>query len=161
MCLYLYYINIKILNCYEHNGILYLLFKNGLFGEYNAKDGSLIKTVALFTNYTQAREIKIGNLYLQDDTLVVLYGETPASITAAFVDVDEFMLSATIPNYVNYHKGTDRYYDVAYYQNDETHEMGYKIGYFTRYSVDELIQKAKDILCGAELSDEDKARYGI
>ena len=35
------------------------------------------------------------------------------------------------------------------------------MGYFKHYSTYDLIRKAKDILQGAELSDEKKIEYGI
>ena len=37
----------------------------------------------------------------------------------------------------------------------------YRIGYFKHYTLEELIQKGKDILGGLELTEEQKSYYGI
>lgn len=149
------------LTCCERDGMMFVIFENGLVGKYNVKDGSLIKTTSLFSDNNQARSLKIADFQYCDDKIVIGYGESTESYSAAFINIEEFTISETIPNYLNYHAATDRYYDVSYYSNEETGESGYKIGYFERYSVEDLVKKAKDILGGAELSEEDKARYGI
>ena len=63
-------------------------------------------------------------------------------------DIDQEHTQRQLNDYVN----EARTYDA---------DRNIKVGYYKRYTVDELITKAKDILQGAELSDELKSQYGI
>lgn len=156
---------IGAVDCCEHDGAIYILYENGLLGKHNSKDGSLIKTLALFVNDFQSRTVgegmfDVGALSIEGDTIEIMYKQDDRH-EATLVDIGEFEISAVIPYYLCYHEASDRYYDLAPFYNEKTKESGYKIGYFNRYSVDELIKIAREMLDGAELSDEDKNRYGI
>ena len=132
---------------YEQDGILYIVFESDLLGKYKIDDGSLLDITELNFGF---ETVDIEFIVLKDKLLIDNH------IAAAVIDTNEFVQTEVIYYFLSYHEGTNRYYD---YSNHKS--MAYKIGYFDCYTVEDLVKKAKDMLDGAELSDEDKARYGI
>ena len=55
-----------------------------------------------------------------------------------------------------YHKGRD-----IFITPSKENGTDIKVGYYRRYTVGDLINKAKDILKGVEVTEELRSRYGI
>ena len=83
-------------------------------------------------------------LYLQLDTIL------------SIVDTETWITESIVYQCLGYHAGSDRFYIYS-----KGGEEGNEIGYYKHYTVEDLIQKAKDILHGTEMSPEEKAMYGI
>ena len=72
------------------------------------------------------------------------------------IDTKSGVEIAHITDCFGHHAGRDIFITTAKEAGEDP-----KLGYYRRYSVNELIEKAHDILKGAELSDEIRSRYGI
>ena len=72
------------------------------------------------------------------------------------MDLDSWTVTAYLTSALAYHKDTDTFLVYSYSGGDDP-----KIGYFKQYTVDELIQKGKDMLKGQEIREELKTSYGI
>ena len=78
------------------------------------------------------------------------------SIITSVIDLDTWYEETCVVNSFGHHRPTNRYFTYSYKTTDE-----YYLGYFNHYSTEELIQKARDILKGTEMSDENKSLYGL
>ena len=72
------------------------------------------------------------------------------------IDVESGIELAHVDNCFGHHEGRD-----ILITEDNGSDDGIQVGYYKRYTTKELIDKAHNILQGAELSDEMKLRYGI
>ena len=72
------------------------------------------------------------------------------------VDMESWIEISVVWNSFGYHKPTDRFLAFSFKS-----QKSVRIGYFRHYTLDDLIDKAEAILNGAELSPEQKSRYGI
>ena len=57
---------------------------------------------------------------------------------------------------MGHHSPSDRF--ITYTENGKGE---YRIGYFERYTPAELVEKAKEMIGDAKLTEEQKAKYGI
>lgn len=79
------------------------------------------------------------------------------AMTTNIIDMDSFYEIASIDKCFGYHKPTDTF--LGYSINSNYTDL--PVGYYKHYTLDELIENAKETLAGAELSPELKAKYGI
>lgn len=85
-----------------------------------------------------------GIMYLQLETITDM------------IDMKSGVETASIQDCFGYNKKLDIFVTKSY---DTKHTS--KLGYYKRYNVDELLEKAREITDGTELSDELKSQYGI
>ncbi len=127
-----------------------VVFDDGSFYRYDAKSGDFIgKTeVETYTDYWLDAEICI------DEEQGLIFIQT-GQITD-IVDMESWIEVSVVWNSFGYHKPTDRFLAFSFKSKKSV-----RIGYFRHYTLDDLIDKAEEILNGAELSPEQKSRYGI
>ena len=77
--------------------------------------------------------------------------------TMDIIDMDDFYEITSIENSLGYHQPSDTFWAYSINNEDESCD----VGYYRHYTLEELIDKAKDSLSGSELSDEMKAKYGL
>ncbi|MBQ7708032.1 MAG: TIR domain-containing protein [Lachnospiraceae bacterium] len=129
---------------------LFVLYANGNLYRYNTDDGSFIgmSDVTLYQNYAHPAKFKFD----YDNNLLYIQ----SSLILDIIDLNSMIETTCIENCLGHNIPTDRFYTLSYTEKGKNH-----IGYFKHYTLEELIQKGKDILQGAELSDEDKSPFGI
>ncbi|MBO4863648.1 MAG: TIR domain-containing protein [Eubacterium sp.] len=135
--------------------LILVIQDNGTIVRYNVSDGS-------FAGNTVISEMEGETSY--DDTIYFQYDESKDilyirhsgfnALTA--IDTESWVPYFVVEACFGYHKGTDRFITYGRLDSDK-----YAIGYFQKYSTEELKEKARAILNGAELSDEQKSQYGI
>lgn len=128
---------------------LIVLYNDGNLYWYN-KDGHFIRKaeISYIANYTDGIKFDV------DDTNNLLYIQI--GIVTDVVDINSGVEITHLTNSFGHHMATDRFFTESYDDNSQV-----KIGYYKRYTVEELIEKANTILQGVELSDEIKSQYGI
>ena len=127
-----------------------VLYEGNKLYRYDPKDGSLLG-VADISGYVNSggtisfRQDKKNNcLYIQCDYLL------------SIVDTKNWVEMAAVQQCFGYDMPRDRIITYSSLGDEE-----YRIGYFKHYTLEELIQKGKDILGGLELTEEQKSYYGI
>ena len=115
-------------------------------GVFDRKTAKLIKEIDVddtFFDSSWYADYKNNDLLIKDisDNLHV-------------IDVDEWKLTAVIPDAYGYHPETHRIFTYS----DST---ALRRGYFDRYTYEELIDIGKESLHGEVLSEEQKSLYGI
>ena len=134
---------------YEAKNQLVVFYNNGGMYWYST-NGEFIRKAEASMVYPYSGTVSFDfdenskNLYIQMDVLTDV------------IDIESGVEIAHIAGGFGYHKSSDTFVTQAYDDERQT-----RIGYYKRYTVDELIEKARDILQGAELSDELKSQYGI
>lgn len=128
---------------------LIVLYNDGNLYWYT-KDGHFIRKaeISFTTNYNGGIKFDV------DDTDNLLYIQIGA--VTDVVDINSGVEITHLNNSFGYHMATDRFLTESYNDNSEM-----QIGYYKRYTVEELIEKANAILQDAELPDEIKSQYGI
>ena len=132
------------------NGALSVLYNDGGLYRYASDSGQFISETdaSVYYNYSGDVSFTVDEendlLYLQMDKLVDV------------IDTKSGVEIAHITDCFGHHAGRDIFITTAKEAGEDP-----KLGYYRRYSVNELIEKAHDILKGAELSDEIRSRYGI
>ncbi|MBO4592170.1 MAG: hypothetical protein J5684_06395, partial [Eubacterium sp.] len=126
-----------------------VLFNDGSLHWYTSKGDFKRKTdVMVLYNFDEPVlfDVDIDNnlMYIQMDKMTDM------------VDMESGVQIAYIEDCFGHHKISDSFITQSYSQKDDV-----TIGYYKRYTVDELIEKAKNILQDAELSQELKTQYGI
>ncbi len=109
-------------------------------GEFIGKNEVMVGTGEVF--FEQDKENHL--LYIQIDDLTDI------------VDLDGGLETAHVPRSLGYHRGQDIFITLSGGAKEKT-----KVGYYKRYTVPELIEKAHAILQDTELTEEVKSRYGI
>ena len=71
-------------------------------------------------------------------------------------DTESWVETICVENAYCYHEGSDRFYVYSYQVSTDCTP-----GYIKHYTLDELIEKAKTLLNGQELSDAVKSKYGL
>ena len=138
-------------------GIAFIKGTNNIIVFYNNGDiywytrkGEFIKKseASVYYNYSDDAYFEFDNdtknIYVQMNKLTDV------------IDIESGVEIAHLLQCFGYHKPSDTFITESY-----DADRNIKVGYYKRYTVDELITKAKDILQGAELSDELKSQYGI
>ncbi len=131
-------------------GDLVVMYSDGGLFRYDTETGALIKKIeaSVYFGYKGVAEFETdkdtGLMYISMENLVDV------------IDLDNGVEIAHITDCYGHHKGRDIFITRAKESGKD-----YRIGYYKRYSVKELIDKAKDILKGARLPEDVRSRYGI
>ncbi len=125
-----------------------IVLYNEKISKYDADTGKLLGECSLrsFSYYP--------SFYIDRDEKMLYVSCSYSGISK--IDMDEWMEVALIENGIGYDPKEKIYYVTRNpdYNNTE-------IGYIKDYSVDELIEIGKDKLNGAEMTSEQKAKYGL
>jgi WD40 repeat protein len=144
---------------------------DGSLYKYSTANGKLLDKTDLTVTYF-ARKDQITRV----DTALQTLGEEDKDYTCWFtgdqenglvyvqvgstmdiIDMDDFYEITSIENSLGYHQPSDTFWAYSINNEDESCD----VGYYRHYTLEELIDKAKDSLSGSELSDEMKAKYGL
>ncbi len=131
-------------------GQLFVVYNDGSMFIYDGVTGDFVRKVdvSVYYNYSGGAEFSVddanGLLYIRLEDLMDV------------VDLESGVEIAYIANCFGHQESRDIFVTRA--RDEEGVE---RAGYYKRYSVNELIEKAHKILNGAELSTETKSRYGI
>ncbi|MCR4690131.1 MAG: TIR domain-containing protein [Lachnospiraceae bacterium] len=131
------------------DGQLAVLYHNGGLCRYNKDTGELLGKIEISAIYDYSGDVTFqydsenGLLYIQMEKLTDV------------VDMKSGVQTACITNCFGYLKGRDIFITLS------DHTGVKQVGYYRRYTIEELVDKAHTILNNAELSDETKTRYGI
>ena len=132
------------------NEVLLVFYDDGSLGRYSPIDGSQVGMSETSTYYGLNTSAKFAES--NDKSQLYIFYEDRMNI----IDTASWMEITTVDSCLGYHKASDRFITYASPDADES-----KIGYFNRYSNDELIAKARGIVGDSELSSELKNEYGI
>lgn len=131
--------------------LLLVAFDNGTLNRYDAETAEFLGrsdlTVVSMASLYEADmdyDKEQGLLYVQIGTMLDI------------IETDTWIELTSISNCYGHNKETDTFITSGY----DGVNNGI-VGYFEHYSVDRLIQKARDYLQGEEMSDELKSMYGI
>ncbi|MBR3340400.1 MAG: TIR domain-containing protein [Clostridiales bacterium] len=129
------------------NGTLYIVDDEYLL-LYDAKTGE-------FKGKYEMTLFGIGYSELQfDDKNHQLFIQVGDQISV--FDTESWVETICVENAYCYHEGSDRFYVYSYQVSTDCTP-----GYIKHYTLDELIEKAKTLLNGQELSDAVKSKYGL
>ncbi len=138
------------INFIEGSDDLLVLYNDGSLYWYSASTGDFKKKTDVTTYYAFSGKSSFS--YDKENKLLYVQMEQLTDV----IDMENGVEIAHITNCFGHHKERDIFITSSYVTNKEV-----SIGYYKRYAVDELIDKAHDILQDAELSDEQKSQYGI
>jgi len=131
--------------------LFFVVFADGTLSRYDADTKEFIgKTDIMISGGTKYRD----PIFTWDDEKHTLYLQLDTILS--IVDTETWITESIVYQCLGYHAGSDRFYIYS-----KGGEEGNEIGYYKHYTVEDLIQKAKDILHGTEMSPEEKAMYGI
>lgn len=130
-----------------------IMFNDGCLYAYSP-DIEVVATATVGARFVfnQFSAIPLDYCYREDGHQLFIMGENFVSVLA----VDEWYETTFIDNCISYSESSDRFF--VSYQVEDTVTA---VGYFDRYSDEELIERAEDYLDGTELSDAQRAQYGI
>lgn len=127
---------------------LIVSYGNGKIGKYNAKTGELQKFAEV---KSESNSMVVKRFNLIDDYLYVSGGTV-----LSMIDMESFYCIADVEYGLYYNQASDRFYTFSY--ESETHCV---LGYYQRYSLDALIERAHELIGTEELSPEKKSIYGL
>ena len=142
-------LNGSTIECAAFRNDRIFLVGNGYLSVYDNETGEL-KDKCEMKYFTKGYETKAwfdekeNHLYIQAEYIFYIF------------DLDTMYELACIDNFYCYHKATDRYYCCSYLGSSMV-----RPGYFQRYSVNDLIEKAKGLLGDTPLDDATKSKYGL
>ena len=132
------------------DSVLLVSFSEGSLMKYNCSTGEFISKsdITSYDSVTYRSKYRIDTenriLYIISDKLVDI------------VDLDSWLEIAYVPYCFGYHEGTERFFTVSYESSREQ-----MLGYYRRYTLEDLVKKAEKILDGTEMSAEMRAEYGL
>ena len=134
----------------DTDDMILVAYNNGSLYRYLTKDGSLAGKTDITISYNNNKN---ADFYYDADTstLCIQYSDY-----INLIDTRSWLCLTHIGNCFGYNKPTDRFFTYAYKTSSEN-----KIGYFHRYTTNELIEKAKKAVGNAALTPEQKKQYGI
>ena len=128
-----------------------VVFGDELLYRYDAETGEFLgssKVEAAYYGLSDSADMRIVN---DGKELMIMTGST-----LGVVNTDSWVEVAVVYNALGYHESTDRFFAYSY-----ASLQNYQIGTFRHYTLQDLVNKAYDILGSAELSEDKKSRYGI
>ncbi len=127
-----------------------VLYSDGAFFRYVPQTGQFLMNIdaTVYHGYDDAVSFE----YDEENELVYIRMEDLTDI----IDIKSGVEIAHILNCFGHHKGRDIFITTSKESGENP-----KVGYYRRYSVNDLITKADDILKGAKLSEELRYRYGL
>ncbi|MEE3468540.1 MAG: TIR domain-containing protein, partial [Eubacterium sp.] len=129
---------------------LIVLYSDGGLYWYRTEDGEFVKKTDVYVHHDYMGEVE----FTQDTENHLLYIQL--NNVTDMVDTQGGVETAEITASFGYHAGRDIFVTAA---GDKTDETG--IGFYKRYTVEELIEKGREILKDTKLTEEVKSRYGI
>ena len=118
----------------------------------NFLGSSLLDTSLVLENVSVLGNKKARFIYNEKDHNLYLYRNYAVSV----IDPESWVEYYCVDNCLGYHKETGRFVTVA-----SEDSQRFTVGYFDQYTLDELIEKARNLLNDSELSVEQKSAYGI
>ncbi|MBO4926789.1 MAG: toll/interleukin-1 receptor domain-containing protein [Clostridiales bacterium] len=127
-----------------------VVFMDGTMYRYDASDGKFLGSLSVETYELE----NLPATMIMDEKNHTLFIQT--GFITDVIDIDSWYEVAVVQNSLGYHAPSDQFFAYSY-------ETSYKcrIGKFRHYTLSDLINKAHNILGGAELREDQKARYGI
>ncbi|WP_029233221.1 toll/interleukin-1 receptor domain-containing protein [Butyrivibrio sp. VCB2006] len=129
---------------------LLVVYSDGYLYRYNAETGEYIGQCEL--TYSSVYKNAEFSFDMEKRHLFVNMGAI-----LNIVDIDDWFEITYLTTCFGYHDATDSF--ICFSRDKESTDSF--IGYFNQYTVDELIQRAKDMLKGSEMSEDLKNYYGI
>ena len=129
---------------------LLVLFNDGSLNRYSVKTGEFLKNIDVLVSYSYSGDVIFD--YDRDNDLLYIQMDNMCDV----VDLKNGYELASIYYCLGHNKTRDIFITTV-----KESGKGKQAGYFRHYTVQELTQKAHDILKDAVLSDEIKSRYGI
>ena len=131
-------------------GRLYVLYNDGGLYSYSPDTGELTEKgdASVYNYYTGDTVFE----YDEEHDLMFIRMEKLMDV----VDMQNGIETAHITDCFGHHKGRDIFITTAKGAGGDT-----EVGYFRRYTVNELIEKARNILKGEELTEDMKSYYGL
>ena len=120
---------------------------NGYFLGSSLLDTSLVKELINITGNNKAKF-----LYNEKDHNLYIY----RNYTVSVVDPESWVEYYNVADCLGYHKDTERFITLA---SEDAERI--TVGYFDQYTLDEMIERARNLLNDSELSVEQKSEYGI
>ena len=155
----------KLLRYDLHSGdflaVTDLTYSNG----ENILLSSRIDSTSLVTDLTYSEAEDLEDLAYHETELVDCGDEILVCPAGGKQDLIHFLDRETWKEtgFVQYPSSYDAARDriICYADDKSQTELKRIIGYYPRYTAADLLKKAKEVLAGRELSQEDKVRYGI
>ena len=122
----------------------------GFLLAYNAENGDLVGKYDLSYVSTSIEDPK----FIFDDENHAMYIQIYD--TLCVFDTEAWKETAVLYNCYCYHEESDRFYTFSYHSSSDC-----KPGYFQRYTLEDLIEKANKILGDREMPEEYKSKYGL
>ncbi len=129
---------------------LLVVYQDGGLYRYAKDDGRMIKKSEVTTSYGFRDDV----IFDQDEQNGLLYIQM--NDLTDVVDLESGIQITHITDCFGHHSGKDIFITGASEENQQK-----RIGYYKRYKVSELIDKAHEILQNAEISEDMRSRYGI
>ena len=134
----------------DDEDMILVLYNGGTLSRYSAIDGSYIGSTEI--SYENSYQ-NTGNFdFDYDEGLVYIEPDSTLDI----IETSTWNEVTSIKNCMGHHSPSDRF--ITYTENGKGE---YRIGYFERYTPAELVEKAKEMIGDAKLTEEQKAKYGI
>ncbi len=130
--------------------LLLVPYSNGLLYRYQANTGEYVGNSDISVYRSDSYEAQFDYMSSDNTLYIQIYDLTDV------INLDSWVEEGCIRNSLGHHRLTNRFYTYSYKNSGENH-----IGYFSHYTTEELIQRAKDILKDTKMSDEMKSIYGI
>ncbi len=150
-CENVYPVSLGIHSMADGKKVLFVPYNNGRLVRYDLENGDVIGTSKL-SNYPS--KLYDASFSFDDDEHL-LYIKTGDILDV--VETDTYVELACIEGCYGYHKTSDTFWTYIYKESAKECSLGY----FKRYSVEELIEKTKEHLGGTEMTKEQKEVYGI
>ena len=146
----------KVVSMTCHQGELIVLYGGGKLIRYNWSDGTLIE-IAQISSYKAGYEVgydEEAEWSFQDDRLYLICRRYRL---LQIIDLNTWETETATQDGIAYDAIRDRIICVS--EDDDTGER--YVGYFPHYTVEDLRRKAQDALHGMELTQEERAMYGL
>ena len=132
--------------------ILLIPYDQGFLYRYDAETGEYLGQSELTADHTGLTLHNIKFDYYKDSGLLYIQQGTTLNI----LNTSRWLELTAIKSCFGYNSESDTFI-VSFYDENKFN----KLGFFKHYTLEELIQKGKNIIGDIEMSDEMKAEYGI
>ena len=130
--------------------MILLAFDDGALYRYDAKSGDFIGKTEIET-YPQ--DHLFGSFLTVDDGKTLMF---QIGTITDIIDTEYWVEIGVVWNSLGYYERSEQFFAFSYIGNYDFH-----VGKFRRYSLDDLIAKAKRIIGTSQMTDEQKSQYGI
>jgi len=137
---------------------LAVLYNEGKLLRYDLHSGDFLAVTDL--TYSEAEDRAYHETELVDcgDEILICPAGGEQDLIH-FLDRETWKETGVVQYPISYDAARDRI--ICYMDDSSQTERKRIIGYYPRYTAADLLKKAKEVLAGRELSQEDKVRYGI